>query len=307
MGLGEFLKSLFGLGRDELAERPVPAPRFGLEELARRLGAPPEQLGALAPQYREFRVPKRSGGHRIIHAPAPELKAVQRTILRRLLGRLTVHTCATGFEPGRSIVTNALPHVGKKVVLKLDVREFFPSTGAKRVEKYFGRIGWDAPAARLLTKLVTHGGALPQGAPTSPRLSNLLNYRLDQRLAGAAGRFGAAYTRYADDITFSFARDDPREIRALIRLVKKVLKEHGYTLHQGRKLQLRRRHDQQRVTGLVVNEGPPRLPRRTRRWLRAVAHRAANGGQATLSPTQLAGWGALLQMVEQQGSPQDTP
>jgi RNA-directed DNA polymerase len=146
-------------------------------------------------------------------------------------------------------------------------------------------------------RLCTNRGYLPQGAPTSPRLSNLVNYGLDARLAGLAARHGAAYTRYADDMTFSFPLDDRTAIRAVIRGTKAILKEHGYALHMKHKLHIRRRHQQQVVTGLVVNDAV-RLPRRTRRWLRAVEHRAANGGQATLGPAQLAGWRSLQDMID---------
>jgi hypothetical protein len=139
---------------------------------------------------------------------------------------------------------------------------------------------------------------LPQGAPTSPRLSNLVNYFLDVKLSNLAARRRGAYTRYADDITFSFPRDYPRKVRGLIQQVRILLGHHGYELHQRRKLHIRRRHQQQRVTGLVVNDGV-RLPRKTRRWLRAVKHRIESGTPASLTPDQLQGWLAFEHMVEE--------
>jgi retron-type reverse transcriptase len=181
-----------------------------VQELARRLDRDQAKLREWKPVYREFTIPKRSGGKRRIHAPTPELKTLQRRILRRLLARLKTHPAATGFERGESFVTNARRHVGRAVVLRFDVQDFFPSTSARRVEKYFRAIGWNREAARLLSGLCTWEGALPQGAPTSPRLSNLLNYRLDARLSGLAARSEAIYTRYADDLTFSF-REDRRD------------------------------------------------------------------------------------------------
>lgn len=277
-------------------------------ELARRLGMEETALRAVEPRYREFTIPKRSGGTRRILAPAPELKTLQRRILRRLLDHLLTHPAVTGFEHGESIVTNAAAHVARPVVVRMDIKNFFESTRADRVEDYFRRIGWNAEAGRLLVKLTTHKGGLPQGAPTSPRISNLVNYGLDARLRGMAESVDAEYTRYADDLTFSFDADDPIAIHQTVRLVKLAAEEEGYALHARRKLHIRRQCDRQVVTGLVVNERV-NLPRETRRWLRAVEHRAAKGRKATLSPAQLAGWRALQSMIETQSvePPEEAP
>ena len=287
MGLGDLLRGLFA------------SKGLGVAELARRLGISPEDLRKVQPSYTEFTVPKRSGGTRTICAPDRALKAVQRRILRRLLGRLRAHPAAMGFERGRSIVTNALPHVGKAIVLRMDLKDFFGTTSARRVRDYFRRIGWDRETGELLTRLCTHKAGLPQGAPTSPRLSNLVNHRLDARLAGLARRFGAAYTRYADDLTFSFAKDDTAAVRAVIRTTETIVRSAGYVLHKRRKLRVSRAYRRQPVTGLVVNEAA-NLPRERRRWLRAVEHRLATGRQASLTPAQLKGWRALQGMVERQ-------
>lgn len=309
------------MGLRRLIARIVYGKGHGVDELARRLDVPAAGLRAVRPAYREFRIPKRSGGTRQILAPEDSLKALQRRILRRLLARLRSHPAAHGFERGRSIVTNARAHVGRAVVVRMDLRDFFTATTAKRVRKYFRGIGWNRPAARLLTHLCTWEGGLPQGAPTSPRLSNLVNYRLDARLTGLATRkrlrdsfrtrrvvgtteIGATYTRYADDLTFSFPTDDPTVIRYVIVVTKHIVGQEGYELHLRQKLQIRRRHDRQQVTGLVVNERAD-LPRSTRRWLRAVEHRADRDGRSTLTPEQLAGWQALRAMIEQQAGTPD--
>ena len=299
-----------------LLDRLFPGRGHGVEELARRLDMPAGELHGFQPAYREFTIPKRSGGTRRILAPDAALKALQRRILRRLLGRLKAHPAAHGFERGRSIVTNARPHVGQAVVVRLDLKDFFPATRAKRVYGYFRKVGWNRPAARLLTRLCTHDGGLPQGAPTSPRLSNLVNYRLDARLTGLAVRqqlrnprtneslddrpIGATYTRYADDLTFSFPSDDPDVIHYVVRMTREIVAAHGYELHVTRKLRVLRQNARQQVTGLVVNDGV-NLPRTTRRWLRAVEHRVARDGRSTLTPEQLAGWRALRKMVADQG------
>jgi hypothetical protein len=323
----------------------------GVDELARRLDVEARELRRFRPAYTEFRIPKRSGGTRRILAPGDDLKNLQRRILRRLLGRLRAHPAAHGFERGRSIVTNALPHRGRDAVVRFDLVDFFPSTQARRVRRYFRRIGWNRPAAAILVRLCTFEGGLPQGAPTSPRLSNLVNYRLDARFTGLAAALGGVYTRYADDITISFVEDVeslleetplsrhprtgrliPREVRGTllerfpemakrIRLaessVRRIVEAEGYRIHRRKKCSVRRRHHRQVVTGLVVNQRP-NLPRETRRWLRAVEHRARLAAspmfdsshprgfiprkRPTLTPSQLEGWRALRKMIATQAA-----
>jgi hypothetical protein len=202
----------------------------------------------------------------------------------------------------------------------MDLKDFFPATKAKRVRAYFRKVGWDRPAAALLTRLCTFDGGLPQGAPTSPRLSNLVNYRLDARLTGLATRrrlhnprtagrieerpVGATYSRYADDLTFSFPTDDRTLVRYVVRMTGYIVGREGYELR--RKLRVLRRHARQQVTGLVVN-ARVNLPRKTRRWLRAVEHRLATGRAATLTPAQLAGWRAFREMIARQSVEGDAP
>jgi len=271
----------------------------GVAELARRLGCDVATLNAVRPTYREVLLPKRSGGQRRLCVPDEDLKMMQRRILQRLFRRLRCHPAVTGFQRGESIVTHARRHAGRAVVVRLDLKDFFPSTGAGRIYHYFRNIGWNRPAARLLTRLCTHLDGLPQGAPTSPRLSNLVNFRLDCRLAAMACKLGACYSRYADDLTLSFAVDDRKLIRYFIRFARRVAADEGYAVHGRKKLLIRRRHQQQRVTGLVVNERV-QLPRATRRWLRAVEHHHRTGRASTLTSAQLAGWRALQQMIDAQ-------
>ena len=286
---------------------------MGVDELARRVGLTAPELAQLEPSYHEFHIRKRSGGTRRILAPSPELKQVQRRIHRRLLAKLRVHPAVKGFQRGESIVSNARPHQRQAVVVRLDVRDFFDSTAAPRIAKYLRTIGWNRPATRLLVRLCTHDGGLPQGAPTSPRLSNLVNYPLDARLAAAARSCQAAYTRYADDLTFSFAEADSARVNCLKHVVRLILLDYGYRVHRRRKVHVRHRHRRQIVTGLVVNHRAA-LPRETRRWLRAVRYRASYDWRTapseaqgpwrprkdpTLSPEQLAGWNALEKMISE--------
>jgi retron-type reverse transcriptase len=312
-----FLRRLLGLGPP--GARPARAD-LSAARLAEMVGVPLSDLRGLKPEYHVYQVPKRTGGTRTILAPGAKLKHVQRRILRRVLGRLGTHPAAMGFEHGESIVSNARPHVGWDVVIKLDLQDFFTSTSAVRVRDYFVAIGWQREAAELLTRLVTHDGSLPQGAPTSPRLSNLLNVRLDSRLEGLAQTRGMNYTRYADDITFSgkseevvkTKRPNPRVIQEeqpdpartsrvndVIHATKIIVRDEGYRIHEHKKLRIARRGDRQIVTGLVVND-KVNLPRAKRRWLRAVEHHLATGRTASLTQQQLDGWHALMHMIEEQ-------
>ncbi|MEM7233686.1 MAG: reverse transcriptase family protein [Planctomycetota bacterium] len=272
---------------------------LGVAELARRLQVEEVDLRKLEPYYRKERIPKRRGGERELHVPDRETKELQRRILHLLLAKLRTHDSCCGFEPGRSIVHNALPHVGRAVVVRMDIVDFFPATSSERVEAYFRRVGWNREAARLLTRLCTWQGGLPQGAPTSPRLANLVNYRLDVALARLAARGRGSYTRYADDLTFSFPVDRPKRVRGLIQRTRGSLRTLGYELHEREKLHIRRSHQRQVVTGLVVNE-KVQLTRERRRWLRAIKHRLATGRDVTLSDSSLQGWLALDSMIEQQ-------
>lgn len=291
------------------AKRPSTKPRssstkrsqLNLVELAHRLDVPLEYLETISPSYREARIPKQGGGTRYLQVPDDNAKQLQRKILKRLLGALSSHPFCYGFEPHTSIVDAAVPHTHRFVVIKMDIRRFFESTSEDRIQDYFRFIGWDNATAKRLTELTTHNGSLPQGAPTSPRLSNLVNYGLDELLASIAAAHDGSYSRYADDITMSFGRKNGRRVRGVIQEVRRVLDKFGYTMHGKGKLKIYRSNQRQQVLGLVVNEGV-RLPRKTRRWLRAIQHRLDNNRSATLTEEQLDGWLAFQDMVERQQS-----
>jgi RNA-directed DNA polymerase len=279
-----WLRVQFGRGKDP-------------DELARRLGVDVESLRSLTPTYRERFIPKKGGGQRRLLIPSDELKALQRRILRRLLAKLRTHPAATAYERGKSIVDNARPHVGRAVVIKIDLVDFFPSCRAELVERYFRWIGWDRDAAAILTRLCTHEGGLPQGAPSSPRLSNLLLFGFDHRVDRFVSNRKGVYTRYADDITVSFPKDYPKRVRGVILIVARAARTRGFTVHRRKKLLILRRHQQQRVTGLVVNV-KAQLPRTQRRKLRAIEHHLKTGRPSTLTPQQLEGWRSLATMIQ---------
>lgn len=290
-----------------------PEPRWNKDELLRRLkmdaleiawnvrGFKPQELESLPPHlipmgYWWHSITKANGKKRILHSPNPRLKKMQRLLLRKLFAKLPVHPAVKGFRRNESTVSHAKLHTGKAVVVRIDVEDFFPKTSSSRIYDYFRFLGWNKQSAQLLCNLCTDNRGLPQGAPTSPILSNLVNYRMDARLAGLAKRSNATYSRYADDIIFSFTEDNRRFIRGMIRRVVRILNETGYRMNRS-KLRVMRQHNRQIVTGLVVNE-KVQLPRKTRRWLRAVEHRLKNGQKATLTREQLVGWKAYQQSIQ---------
>ena len=280
-------------------------------------GRPPEPRGWNY-GYSRFTIPKRRGGERAIEAPSEALKALQRTVLHRLLNPLPFHPAATGFVPGRSIVDNARPHAGRGVVINLDLENFFPSLGAEQVRKAFRSLGWGRGAAAILTHICTHEGRLPQGAPTSPALSNLVCRRLDERLAALVKKAGGGYTRYADDITVSFSRFGRNEplrpkpqqakrsprlprppSRRLLTSIKRILKQEGFRIQMKKKVRVQRAHQRQTATGLVVNR-EINLPRTLRRRIRAMQHRRHLGRLNDDDLQRLRGLEAFQRMVESQ-------
>ncbi len=272
--------------------------------------------------YRRFTIPKKSGGERAIWAPLPKLKAAQRWVLREIVERLPVHGAAHGFLPGRSIFTNAKAHSGARVVIGMDLQDFFPSVTWRRVKGVFRHAGYREQVSTLLALLCTeaprevieHDGktffaalgprCLPQGAPTSPALTNTLCLRLDRRIAGLARQQGWRYTRYADDLTFSLPMDGRSPAKArpgtLIGAVRRIAEDEGFAVNPD-KTRVLRRGDQQKVTGLVVNgDGPPRVPRTLRRQLRAAIHNLESGRPLPEDETfaRLCGYAAFVNLAD---------
>jgi len=218
-------------------------------------------------------IAKRSYGHRLIEAPKPLLKEVQQKILRGILDHVPPHPNAHGFVQGRSILSNARPHLGKYVLLKFDLEDFYPSVRYPRVVAIFRSLGFSREVAIWLARLTTSSTPpdlasperyldwlymarhLPQGAPTSPALANLSAYSLDVRLTGLARRYDITYTRYADDLTFSGSRKMGGALRDFIPLVQQIIKAERFRVNK-RKRKVLRHYGRQSVTGVVVNAKP---------------------------------------------------
>ena len=263
-------------------------------ELAKAIGIELKELRFLAfnrkvstvSHYRKFYMPKKSGGRRLISAPMPRLKKVQYWILENILNKVPVHPAANGFIPERSIVTNAAQHVGKDLVLNMDVKDFFPSIHFKRVKALLQQLGYAEKIAVILALICTEAvteqveidgrkyyvqktnRALPQGAPTSPAITNILCFSLDKRLQGLANALQCQYTRYADDISFSGSKEV--NAQQLVWRIKRILQDEGFTVHPD-KIRIMRKGTQQEVTGVVVNQ-QLNVKRKDLRAFRAMLH-----------------------------------
>jgi retron-type reverse transcriptase len=246
--------------------------------------------------YTTHTIPKRGGGERLICAPKKQLKWVQQQILKHILSKVPPHPAAHGFVNGRSTVSNATPHVGAELVVKFDLKDFFPTIHYFRVMGLFASLGYSVgncmfgsddgstQLAPVLARLCCYtpdpkqwgSATLPQGAPTSPAVSNLVCRRLDARLAGLAGANKGVYTRYADDLTFSFKTAADMNLGRFRWWVDQVCQQEGFTVNQ-EKFRVIRESQRQVVTGIVVNEAV-HVPRTLRRELRAILHNCEKNG-----------------------------
>lgn len=212
--------------------------------------------------YRQFSIPKRSGGQRVIDAPYPSLKFVQLWILNNILRKVKVHGCAHGFVERKSILTNVRPHLGKRFLLKFDLKDFFPSISINLVIQVFKSLGYTQEVSFYLASLCCYDGVLPQGSPASPAISNIVARHLDRRLYRLAKQFGYVYTRYADDIAFS---GDYIPV-AFIQYVKDVVVDCGFIVNE-QKVRLYGEKGNKILTGISMANGQARIPRDFRRSL----------------------------------------
>ena len=204
----------------------------------------------ISKHYHKVKLPKKSGGYRNLSVPDEVLKSIQKRIAEVLLIHMPVSRYAKAYRFGSSTLRNAKHHVGKQMVLKLDILHFFDSIRYSTVkDKVFPKEIYAEPLRILLTMLCYHKDALPQGAPSSPAITNIILYEFDEQIGQWCRDHGIAYTRYCDDMTFS-GDIDPAEV---IRLVRAELKKLGFLLNE-QKTRIQHPGQQQTVTGIVVNE-----------------------------------------------------
>ena len=248
-------------------------------------------------------IKKRSSGYRLLEAPKSKLKAAQRIIAMHILNSVPAHNAAHGFTRRRSAITFVEPHVGKPVLLRMDLLDFFPTIKASRVFGLFRSLGYPYAVTQLLTNLCTTASPiealelafsqnenmhretrdrmralygdphLPQGAPTSPQLANLIAYRLDCRLMGLAESAGLSYTRYADDLLFSGEKYFGRTAKSFAQQVALIAFEEGFEVNF-RKTRIMRRATRQFAAGIVLNRRT-NLQRDDYDNLRAILHNCA--------------------------------
>lgn len=243
--------------------------------------------------YIRFKMPKKTGGERHISAPMPRLKHAQYWILDNILKTLTPNDVAHGFVDGRSILSNAKPHIGSRVIINMDLKDFFPSISYKRVKGLFRSFGYSEAVSTILGLICTEADTdeveldgktyyveqgerhLPQGSPASPAITNLICRRLDKRLTKASNKLYFKYTRYADDLTFS-SKHTELKIGKLIRQAKFIIKGEDFTINS-KKTRIIRKNGRQEVTGIVVNE-KPNVSRKKLKQFRALLYQIEKDG-----------------------------
>lgn len=249
-----------------------------LSDLAKLIGFKPSAVSFLlyhapaASKYTSFSIAKKSGGLRLINAPSPKLKTLQQH-LATLLTKCRIEIDETskrrpishGFRKGQSIITNAHPHIKRRYVLNVDLEDFFPSINFGRVRGYFTKnndFKLHADVATVIAQIACHSNSLPQGAPTSPIISDLVAHLLDVRLVRLAKANSCTYTRYADDLTFSTnlkafpaslaVQSSPSDWKLGNQLVASITNA-GFKVNSN-KTRLQLRSSRQTVTGLTVNQ-----------------------------------------------------
>jgi len=263
------------------------------------------QLAGKLCHYRYRWVRKRSHRVRLIEAPKARLKFMQRLVLRDIFAEVPAHPAAHGFCPGRGVSTFVTPHVGKAMVIKFDLANFFPSISKARIVALLTTLGYPHLIVQLLAGLVTHRTSttawdtfptdlqlparfeserlyrpphLPQGAPTSPALANLAAWRLDHRLSCWAKSAGATYTRYADDLLFSGGKELKETARSFARTVVHIVSEEGFR-HRPEKTRIMSQATRQIACGVVLNKRAG-IPRKEFDRLKAILYRCQTGDPA---------------------------
>jgi RNA-directed DNA polymerase len=248
--------------------------------------------------YIRFTIPKRSGGTRLISRPRPYLQQAQEWIQNTLLVNQELHPAAMAFRRGVSIVDNARLHTNSRIVVRVDLKDFFPTITFARVRGLFESFGYNPGVATVLALLCTDSPrvllklddrnhvvpvgerALPQGACTSPALANLVTRSLDRRVHGYATKSGWVYSRYADDLVFS-TQQEAGSAHRLIRGINSVIRDEGFVVNE-KKTQVMRAPNRQIVTGLLINKDIG-LTRKDLRRIRAFLHRCSSKGLEVVS------------------------
>lgn len=240
---------------------------FEFTHLSKLLGIEKKYLARIVfhPKYfyHSFTIPKRNGSFRAIDSPSDILLYIQRWIYTSILKNIKLDDSCTGFRTGYSIKNNVDKHLDKKIILKMDLKDFFPSICKKRVISVFRNIGYSPKISFILASLCTLEDKLPQGAPTSPYLSNIIAKRLDIRLKSLCKKFDLQYTRYADDITIS-GNSLPKKI---INYIEEIVKNEGFEVNE-KKTRLLYKNNRRIVTGISISSNKLTIPKKNKRDIR---------------------------------------
>lgn len=244
---------------------------FDFHHLTLLLGRNSEYLASVinsnTAHYREFQIPKKSGGSRTILAPYPALMECQNWIYKNILSDVNIHPCAQGFTNKKSIVTNAKVHINQKEFLKIDLENFFPTITINQVINVFKSLGYTHKVSFYLAAICCYDKNLPQGAPTSPILSNIISLNLDNRLFALAQKFNLKYTRYADDLAFSGDEINVKHID----YIKHIINECGFIINN-KKTTLQKNNYKRILTGISISGDKIKVPKYYKRELKQEVH-----------------------------------
>jgi hypothetical protein len=216
--------------------------------------------------YNTYHILKRNGGKRIIDCPNQELKGLQKWINYSILSKISLPNCIHGFRYKHSIGTNAFPHLGKRYVFCLDLKDFFPSIKFSHVKNLFISLNYDEYTSILLSRLCTFKEYLPQGAVTSPSISNIIFSEIDKNIMLICGTKRVTYTRYADDLTFSC--NNKETLLSVVDNVKSIIDNSIFTINE-KKSRLMSGRGATIVTGIRLNSKRLSIGNKRKKYLRA--------------------------------------
>lgn len=243
--------------------------------------------------YYRFEIPKKNGKMRQIAAPKTQLKAAQRQILEQILQKAEISDLSHGFIKSRSVLTGAKAHhTSPDLLINIDLENFFPTITFARVRGLYQSFGYSGYIASLLAMICTYcermpleikgeikyiktsDRILPQGSPASPMITNIICRTMDQRIYGLCQKLGFTYTRYADDMSFSYTGDvDSLSIGSFLGSIRKIIEDEGFHMNQ-EKTHILRKNNRQYITGIVINNEEIGVPKKWVKILKASIHNA---------------------------------
>ena len=247
-------------------------------------------------KYKTFFIAKSDGTSREINEPALSLKLTQRWILENILYKIRTSQYSYGFEKrnGSPLVRCAEMHKNSLYVLKLDLKDFYPSIKRERIFFEFVNIGYNDEVANLLTNVCVKNNELPQGGVTSAYLANLVCRKMDARIAGYCNKRNIVYTRYADDLTFSC--DDRDLLKKIYGTIKKIVEDEGFVLNE-KKTSFMTPKCQKRILGVTINDNLVKAPKEVKRLIRAMLHYAVATGDYSMND-KIRGYIAYVDSIE---------